>query len=257
MYPTNEALTLRIFISYSRKDIELVAVLQERLRQLGTHPERDVKLTDVWWDKVSIAGGEEWLRQLEEGLDNANLVVFFMSQNSLNSRYVKKEFDRAQERNIQIYSLLCGTVERDLLTSASAQDFYERARKIQFLDLTGMAPPFAEHPNLPVLDKEIERIWCNHMERFRNSLPDFSAEKEQIINQLVPTYHPWAIDYFIFRVKTLLSTKVPNDIEAQYYVEALTKIPTHRAKAALRSLQQWWTANGKGGYLLDRLLRNK
>lgn len=43
----------RVFLSYSRKDLEYIRGLQQRLREQDLH---------AWRDEVSIPGGAEWAR---------------------------------------------------------------------------------------------------------------------------------------------------------------------------------------------------
>jgi hypothetical protein len=74
---------MRIFISYSAQDKEVVAGIVNRLRQDGH---------DVWIDSFRIDPGDNIQRKIEEGLEQAEAFVVIVSENSFKSQWVQHEF---------------------------------------------------------------------------------------------------------------------------------------------------------------------
>jgi hypothetical protein len=73
------------FVSYRRADQARVLPLIRQLRELQV---------PVWWDR-EIPGGSEWNSVLEERIQNANLLVLFLSDRAVDSRYVRREVQYA------------------------------------------------------------------------------------------------------------------------------------------------------------------
>ncbi len=70
-----------IFVSYSRSDRELVASVVRRLEQRGV---------TVWYD-ANIEGGADWRETIVDALSNSQMLAIFFSEESNNSRQLKKE----------------------------------------------------------------------------------------------------------------------------------------------------------------------
>lgn len=69
------------FVSYKREDLERIKPL---LRQLGAKGHR------VWYDK-GIPGGAEWDATIEERVQRCELLLVFISQAAVRSKYVRRE----------------------------------------------------------------------------------------------------------------------------------------------------------------------
>ena len=85
---------LKVFISYSHKDAELLAELNAHLATL-----RNQKLIEQWTDK-EIQTGTEWEPDIWAHFNSAHVIVLLISPDFLNSYYCySKEFEAASERH--------------------------------------------------------------------------------------------------------------------------------------------------------------
>ena len=87
----------RIFISYSSKDEKNVLLLVSLIRSIGV---------SVFRDKDSIPPGIKWLPEIEEAIGEAEIVLVFWSQNSLNSIWVVKEYEQAIDLGKRVIPVL-------------------------------------------------------------------------------------------------------------------------------------------------------
>ena len=78
----------KVFISYSRQDIELVDNIVGEMRKAGL---------DVWLDREAIKAGNTWQVQIVKGIQTCLAFVLMLSPNSAKSKYVRKEIDLAQQ----------------------------------------------------------------------------------------------------------------------------------------------------------------
>jgi hypothetical protein len=78
----------RVFISYSRRDIETVESIVSQLEAAGI---------EVWLDREAIMPGKQWRKQIVEGIDTAEAFILNLSPNSAASDNVLKELNLAEE----------------------------------------------------------------------------------------------------------------------------------------------------------------
>lgn len=90
-----------VFISYSRRDRDFVLRLNEGLEARGK---------DAWVDVDDIPASAEWLREIHEGIDASDAVLFVLSPDSAVSRECARELDHALERRKRILPI----VHRDI-----------------------------------------------------------------------------------------------------------------------------------------------
>src|SRR5690348_12962056 len=76
----------RIFVSYSRKDIDFVRKLAGDLEKAGY---------DVWWDIADLYGGDDWIRVIPAAIESSDRVIVIPSPNSVTSEWVEKEYTQA------------------------------------------------------------------------------------------------------------------------------------------------------------------
>lgn len=77
----------KIFISYSRKDLDIVRQLVLRIQE-----ESNVY---CWIDWNGIESGEQFEDVIVKAIDDCEIVIFMLSQSSMNSYYAKKEITYA------------------------------------------------------------------------------------------------------------------------------------------------------------------
>ncbi len=82
-----------IFISYSRSDKSIVDEFIKQLEAAG-HP--------VWVDREGIRGGEKWRQEIVEAIEQNDVFLLVLSNNSIQSDHVRTEIDLAKESNKRI-----------------------------------------------------------------------------------------------------------------------------------------------------------
>ena len=95
-----------VFISYARRDAELVRRLHGKLVEHGNN---------VWVDWEDIPPASKFERDLEEGVAKSDSFVFVISPDSLDSSYCRKELAYADERNKRIVPVIHREVDRERL----------------------------------------------------------------------------------------------------------------------------------------------
>jgi len=78
----------RVFVSYRRADADVADGLLKRLEAAGY---------GVWLDRSDIGGGSRWREEIEQALQQADAVIFLISQPALESDEVYRELARAIE----------------------------------------------------------------------------------------------------------------------------------------------------------------
>jgi len=79
-----------IFISYARTDVEIVRGMYESLVSKNHLP---------WMDIYSIKGGENWLRAISKAIDECEIFLAVLSNNSVSRRgVIQKELKKALDK---------------------------------------------------------------------------------------------------------------------------------------------------------------
>lgn len=86
-----------VFVSYSRKDEDFTRRLVRDLKNAGL---------DVWFDRESIQPGEQWDKEIEEGLRAAIAVIVVLSPDSMASDNVRNEINFARDNDQLILPVL-------------------------------------------------------------------------------------------------------------------------------------------------------
>lgn len=116
----SETVRLRIFLSYSRRDAPEVADIRSFLDQNGFETLIDID---------DILPEEDWKRRLERLIDTSDVVVFFLSPDSLASEHCGWEVEHAARRGKRLLPV----VLRD-----AAQEFVpSRLQQLNYLFLRG------------------------------------------------------------------------------------------------------------------------
>ena len=80
-----------IFISYSRRDLEMVSILAQKLEESGY---------SVWWDVSGLHGGQAFAQVIEEKLAEAKCAIVVWSPDSVKSKWVNSEASFADNRGV-------------------------------------------------------------------------------------------------------------------------------------------------------------
>ena len=87
----------RIFISYSRKDINFARKLAEDLEKAGY---------DVWWDISDLRGGDDWVRLIPDAIQASDFFIVVLSPDSIASEWVRKEYTQALSLRKKVIPLM-------------------------------------------------------------------------------------------------------------------------------------------------------
>ncbi|NOT04024.1 MAG: TIR domain-containing protein [Anaerolineales bacterium] len=87
----------KVFISYSRKDMDFVRKLAGDLEKAGY---------DVWWDITDLRGGDDWVRTLPAAIEASQFFIIVLTPNSTTSEWVQKEYTQALTLHKKIIPLM-------------------------------------------------------------------------------------------------------------------------------------------------------
>ncbi len=92
----------QVFISYSRRDTEVVDRIVKALVDAGVN---------AWIDREDIRAGNSWRLQIVEAIDTCDVFVLALSPNSAASDNVRKEIDLAQDSGRVIVPIVLDAVK--------------------------------------------------------------------------------------------------------------------------------------------------
>jgi hypothetical protein len=78
-----------VFLSYARSDAPMVERVARDLRSQGVA---------LWMDRQDLIPGDAWLPQIEQAITSADFMLVFISAASLQSNWVRKEYEAAFQR---------------------------------------------------------------------------------------------------------------------------------------------------------------
>jgi len=87
----------KIFISYSRKDVDFVRKLAGDLEKAGY---------DVWWDLTDLRGGDDWVKTIPAAIASSQHVIVVLTPDSVESEWVRKEYTQALSLRKKIIPIL-------------------------------------------------------------------------------------------------------------------------------------------------------
>jgi serine/threonine protein kinase len=94
----NSAYLHHVFLSYSRRDTEIMRRLRESLQKVG--------LT-IWVDEEGLEPGtRSWKREIQNAIDRAGCIVVILSPDAKESQWVEAELDYADGQNKSVFSVL-------------------------------------------------------------------------------------------------------------------------------------------------------
>ena len=86
-----------IFISYSRKDLAIAEKIIDALAKDDLEP---------WIDWKSIPKGEQFEREIEQGIEKAEIFLFLVSPDSVQSDWCNKEIEHAIKNGKRILPIV-------------------------------------------------------------------------------------------------------------------------------------------------------
>ena len=115
-----------IFISYSRKDLSLIEPLVKDIEKRA-----NVK---CWIDWNGIESGSQFEDVIIKAIDSVKVVIFLLSENSINSDYAKLEVNYAYNTNKKIVPIVLdgGSLRGWFLFKFGAVDFIDIKEQRQY-----------------------------------------------------------------------------------------------------------------------------
>lgn len=119
-----------IFISYKRDDLPRIISFMHRIVSWGYH---------IWYDR-GIPGGAEWDELIEEKVSNCKLLLVFLSEAAVESKWVRREIKFADsedrpivgirlDKNIELKHGLKVVMNQYQIINATSVDFSDQLRK--------------------------------------------------------------------------------------------------------------------------------
>ncbi|MEO1404360.1 MAG: toll/interleukin-1 receptor domain-containing protein, partial [Cyanobacteria bacterium J06635_1] len=108
----------QVFISYAQENRQVKEQVQRHLLQAGI---------TVWADTVDIHTGEDFEVAIQRGVEEADNIVYLISQTALKSVYCQQEIEQALALNKRIIPMLLEELDLSQLT--------EEVKTIQFINL--------------------------------------------------------------------------------------------------------------------------
>ncbi len=108
------------FISYAREDQDFARRLHAALVDAGH---------SLWVDWESIHPSSDWFKEIAEGIDQSDAVIFVVSRNSVHSKECRAEVEHARRAEIRIVPVLRESVQPGLIPGGAAAFQW-----IEFLD---------------------------------------------------------------------------------------------------------------------------
>jgi hypothetical protein len=86
-----------VFLSYSRRDTEMMQRIRDSLRESGFR---------VWTDERLVAGTPSWKGEIEKGIAGAGCIVVVLSPDAKKSEWVERELDYGRTLGKQIFPVI-------------------------------------------------------------------------------------------------------------------------------------------------------
>lgn len=136
-----------VFISYSRKNLEFVSKMLEKIQLY--QKKNALQPLRIFFDKTEIKPGDDWQSKLMQGLQNATAMLVSVSPEYFDSFYCKLEWDKFLEFEIekkmirQSISWVYINKSADLDNEESNNEWHLELKARQFLDLRPLKKPSA------------------------------------------------------------------------------------------------------------------
>lgn len=112
MITTGEEINMKIFISHSSKDKELVLMFVDLLTQ-GFHIDRDEIFCTSMDNALRV--GEDFIRSIKENLHDSEIVLFLITQNYIDSKFCVMEMGAAWAFKDNIFPIIVPPLDYNIL----------------------------------------------------------------------------------------------------------------------------------------------
>jgi hypothetical protein len=111
------AISLDVFISYSRADADFARKLNDELQLQGK---------TTWFDQESIASGADFAQEIRQGIEACDNFLFILSPRAVNSPYCANEVEYAAGLNKRFVTVLYREV--------NSEELHPELAKVQWID---------------------------------------------------------------------------------------------------------------------------
>src|SRR5829696_5645994 len=94
----------KVFVSYSRKDIEFAKQLTAELQKSEL---------DVWIDWEGIPPTVDWWKEIEKGIEEADVFLFLLSPDSAASKVCRQEISHAAKNGKRLVPVVVRDIRAD------------------------------------------------------------------------------------------------------------------------------------------------
>ncbi|MBZ0288573.1 MAG: DUF4268 domain-containing protein [Anaerolineae bacterium] len=182
-----------LFLSYSRKDTDIMLRVRDALRAEGL---------SVWTDENLTPGTPQWNKEIQNAIANAAGIVVLLSPSSNESKWVANEIAYAGSHNLPVFPILIRGEEKDSvpieLIRVQRIDIRTRflgqmqtlvdvlQEYLQTLEpVEEVSIPKEDNETIPLSDREQERI------RFWTGLLQKSKERTRLFSNIKPKRDHW------------------------------------------------------------------
>ncbi len=141
---------MKLFVSYSRQDVEFAKTLANDLSQAGF---------DIWIDLDDIPAGRKWSSAIQQGLDAAQIMILIISPDSMASTNVEDEWQYfLDERKLIVPVRLKPAKIHFQLKRLQFVDFHEKQYQAAYSDLCAKLNAERTLSSLDILPKPFEWV---------------------------------------------------------------------------------------------------
>jgi hypothetical protein len=216
-----------LFLSYSRKDTDVMTRVRDTLRAEGF---------EVWTDEKLTPGTDQWSKAIQQAIRDAYCVVVLLSPDSNNSKWVANEIGYAETCKVPIFPILVRGEERDSvpIELIRVQRIDIRSRflanmqiLVDLLQDYQQSPSEKDEPSSPKEESQPVKVELTqrHFERYEfwSELLEKSKHHTRLFANVKPKYDYWlsssagrsglSLSYVI--AKDLASTELYIDVGVQ------------------------------------------
>lgn len=124
----------QIFISYSRRDLDFVQALVNKLRRRNFR---------VWMDKSDIKPGSNWQEAIKTSVSASDALIAFISPDSVDSEWVGIEIDEALDQGITVIPYVYRSADLPLRLKKINAIFHKDGEEVAFEQLVTALPETA------------------------------------------------------------------------------------------------------------------
>jgi len=158
----------RVFLSYSRADEDFATRLRKRL-------ESEAPDVSLWQDRTQMQGGVGWWQQIQEALEQVEFMVLVMSQASLHSETVRREWHYARQQGVSVYPVIAGDFAFEVLPKWMSN--------VHFFDLDKEWATFLQYLRTPPIRHRVPFMAPDLPAGFVERAAEFTVVRDHLVDR--------------------------------------------------------------------------